>query len=70
MPDADGNARGGLRHPLITEPLAAHVGWSLRAGGYGKGEPLKRYAFTQVAGMIDDHLSALSQQGAKRECAA
>jgi hypothetical protein len=36
--DADGNALGGIRHPLITAPLATHVGWSLRAGGYGEGE--------------------------------
>ena len=32
--DADGNALGGIRHPLI----ATHVGWSLRANGYGEGE--------------------------------
>jgi hypothetical protein len=36
--DADGNALGGIRHPLITVPLATHLGWSLRAGGYGEGE--------------------------------
>jgi hypothetical protein len=36
--DADGNALGGIRHPLITVPLATHVGWSLRASGYGEGE--------------------------------
>ena len=36
--DADGNAQGGIRHPLITVPLATHVGWSLRASGYGEGE--------------------------------
>jgi len=36
--DADGNALGGIRHPLITVPLATHVGWSLRASGYGDGE--------------------------------
>jgi hypothetical protein len=33
--DADGNALGGIRHPLLAAPLATHVGWSLRAGGYG-----------------------------------
>src|SRR5205814_7776116 len=33
--DADGNALGGIRHPLLTAPLATHVGWSLRASGYG-----------------------------------
>ncbi len=36
--DADGNALDGIRHPLITVPLATHVGWSLRASGYGEGE--------------------------------
>ena len=36
--DAAGNAQGGIRHPLITAPLATHVGWSLRASGYGEGE--------------------------------
>jgi hypothetical protein len=36
--DADGNALGGIRHPLLTAPLATHVGWSLRASGYGEGE--------------------------------
>jgi len=36
--DADGNALGGIRHPLLEAPLATHVGWSLRAKGYGEGE--------------------------------
>jgi hypothetical protein len=36
--DADGNALGGIRHPLLDAPLATHVGWSLRASGYGEGE--------------------------------
>ena len=36
--DADGNALGGIRHPLLTAPLATHVGWSLRATGYGAGD--------------------------------
>ena len=36
--DADGNALDGIRHPLITAPLATHVGWSLRASGYGEGD--------------------------------
>jgi hypothetical protein len=36
--DDDGNALGGIRHPLITVPLATHVGWSLRANGYAEGE--------------------------------
>jgi hypothetical protein len=36
--DTDGNALGGIRHPLLTAPLATHVGWSLRASGYGEGE--------------------------------
>ena len=37
-PDADGNALGGIRHPLLAAPLATHVGWSLRASGYGEGD--------------------------------
>jgi hypothetical protein len=36
--DADGNALGGIRHPLLDAPLATHVGWSLRAEGYGEGD--------------------------------
>jgi hypothetical protein len=36
--DADGNALGGIRHPLLAAPLATHVGWSLRATGYGEGD--------------------------------
>ena len=36
--DADGNALGGIRHPLLTAPLATHAGWSLRASGYGEGD--------------------------------
>jgi hypothetical protein len=36
--DADGNALGGIRHPLLAAPLATYVGWSLRASGYGEGE--------------------------------
>jgi hypothetical protein len=36
--DADGNALGGIRHPLLAAPLATHDGWSLRASGYGEGE--------------------------------
>jgi len=38
LPDADGNAQGGIRHPLLAAPLATHVGWSLRASGYGEGD--------------------------------
>jgi Alpha/beta hydrolase domain len=36
--DADGNALGGIRHPMVDAPLATHTGWSLRATGYGEGE--------------------------------
>ena len=36
--DADGNALGDIRHPLLAAPLATHVGWSLRAKDYGEGE--------------------------------
>src|SRR6266849_6991358 len=36
--DADGNALGGIRHPLLVAPLATHVGWSVRASGYGEGD--------------------------------
>lgn len=38
LADADGNALGGIRHPLLAAPLATHVGWSLRARGYGEGD--------------------------------
>jgi hypothetical protein len=36
--DSDGNALGGIRHPLLAAPLATHVGWSVRASGYGEGD--------------------------------
>jgi hypothetical protein len=36
--DTDGNALGGIRHPLLAAPLATHAGWSLRARGYGEGD--------------------------------
>jgi hypothetical protein len=36
--DADGNALGGIRHPLLDAPLATHAGWSLRAAGFAEGE--------------------------------
>ena len=36
--NADGNALGGVRHPLLAAPLATHVGWSLRASGYAEGD--------------------------------
>ena len=36
--DADGNAFGGIRHPMSTPLLATHAGWSLRASGYGEGD--------------------------------
>jgi hypothetical protein len=36
--DADGNALGGIRHPLLAAPLATHAGWSLRANSYAEGE--------------------------------
>jgi hypothetical protein len=36
--DSDGNALGGIRHPLLDAPLATHVGWSLRAAGFGEGD--------------------------------
>ncbi|MGE0222512.1 MAG: alpha/beta hydrolase domain-containing protein [Acetobacteraceae bacterium] len=36
--DADGNSRDGLRHPLLTAPLATHTGWSVRVPGYAAGD--------------------------------
>jgi len=36
--DADGNALGGIRHPMVDAPLATHTGWSLRASGFGEGD--------------------------------
>jgi hypothetical protein len=36
--DADGNSVGGIRHPLVSVPLATHTGWSLRAPGYAEGD--------------------------------
>jgi hypothetical protein len=36
--DPDGNALGGIRHPLLDAPLATHVGWSLREENYCDGD--------------------------------
>jgi hypothetical protein len=36
--DADGNALGGIRHPMVDAPLSTNTGWSLRASGYGEGD--------------------------------
>src|SRR5207244_11996422 len=58
--DADGNALGGIRHPLLVAPLATHVGWSLRASGYGEGE-----LFTVQGSMIP-----FAQTEAERERAS
>jgi len=58
--DADGNALGGIRHPLLAAPLATHVGWSLRASGYGEGE-----LFTVQGSMIP-----FAQTEAERERAS
>ncbi len=36
--DADGNSKGGLRHPLLTAPVATHTGWAVRIPGYAAGD--------------------------------
>ncbi len=36
--DADGNSLGGLRHPLLTAPVATHTGWAVRIAGYAAGD--------------------------------
>ena len=36
--DDDGNALGGILHPLIAAPWATFAGWNLRAAGYAAGE--------------------------------
>jgi hypothetical protein len=35
--DADGNAVGGLRLPVIEAPRATYTGWNPRAAGFGEG---------------------------------
>ncbi len=72
--DDDGNALGGVRHPLLDAPLATHVGWSLRAAGYGEGD-----LFTIQGSMIpfaateaerrrsDDPRRSLAERYASRE---
>ncbi len=37
-PDGDGNALGGIRHPLTQAPVGTHTGWNLRAPGFAAGE--------------------------------
>jgi Alpha/beta hydrolase domain len=36
--DADGNGIGGVRHPLVAEPVGTHVGWQIRRDGYAGGD--------------------------------
>jgi hypothetical protein len=36
--DADGNAVGGIRHPLLDAPLATYTGWALRGPGHAEGD--------------------------------
>ena len=36
--DADGNAIGGIRHPLLDAPLATHTGWAVRVAGHAEGD--------------------------------
>jgi len=36
--DADGNSLDGIRHPLLTVPLATHTGWAVRVRGYAEGD--------------------------------
>lgn len=36
--DADGNAVGGIRHPLLDAPLATHTGWAVRGPGHAEGD--------------------------------
>jgi hypothetical protein len=36
--DTDGNAIGGIRHPLLDAPLATHTGWAVRVAGHAEGE--------------------------------
>jgi hypothetical protein len=58
--DADGNALGGIRHPLLAAPLATYVGWSLRASGYGEGE-----LFTVQGSMIPFAQTEAEREGAR-----
>jgi Alpha/beta hydrolase domain len=57
--DADGNALDGIRHPLLEAPLATHVGWSLRASGYGEGD-----LFTIQGSMIPFAQTEAEREGA------
>ena len=38
LPDADGNALGGIHHPLTRAPTGTHTGWNLRAPGFAADE--------------------------------
>jgi hypothetical protein len=60
LTDADGNALGGIPHPLLAAPLATHVGWSLRSSGYGEGE-----LFTVQGSMIPFAQTEAEREGAR-----
>jgi hypothetical protein len=36
--DSDGHMLGGIRHPLVTVPLATNAGWNVRKPGFGEGD--------------------------------
>jgi hypothetical protein len=57
--DAEGNALGGIRHPMVDAPLATHTGWSLRASGYAEGD-----LFTIQGSMVPFALTEAERQRA------
>ncbi len=36
--DADGNAVGGVRSPVLQAPLGTYTGWNVRRAGFGEGD--------------------------------
>jgi Alpha/beta hydrolase domain len=57
--DADGNAVGGIRHPLLDAPLATHTGWALRGTGFAEGD-----LFTVNGSMIPFAATELERRSA------
>jgi Alpha/beta hydrolase domain len=59
--DADGNAFGGIRHPMVDAPPATNAGRSLRASGYGEDD-----LFTIQGAMIPFAATEAEKQHAGR----
>ena len=70
-PDQDGNALGGIRHPLIQAAIGTHTGWNLRATDFAAGELFSivgsfvAFASDQLSRKADPRLSLKERYGSR-----